>query len=141
MKDWTFFSSLQNTFEQTRKHDTDSELLYLHSNIGLTVDLNAIRNLVPGLRVNSFTSFAGVIRIGENSPEYSELDVWILVDGRLRSFRKALRANQGFDIQVDITEQDRFLTLMVTDCGIVYDKNWPANHAIRMAGRTNDMNN
>ena len=80
------------------------------------------------LNLTPFTSFAGVIRIGENSPEYSELDVWVLVDGRLRSFRKALRANQGFDIQVDITEQDRFLTLMVTDCGIVYDKNWPANH-------------
>jgi hypothetical protein len=128
MKDWAFFSSLQKTFEQTRKHDADSELLYLHSNIGLTVDLNAVRNLVPGLRINSFTSFAGVIRIGENSPEYSELDVWVLVDGRLRSSRKALRANQGFDIQVDITEQDRFLTLMVTDSGTVYDKNWPANH-------------
>jgi hypothetical protein len=128
MKDWAFFSPLQKTFERTRKHDGDSELLYLHSNIGLTVDLNAVRNLVPGLRVNSFTSFAGVIRIGENSPEYSELDVWVLVDGRLRSSRKALRANQGFDIQVDIAEQDRFLTLMVTDSGTVYDKNWPANH-------------
>ncbi|MBN2511992.1 MAG: hypothetical protein JXB18_03535 [Sedimentisphaerales bacterium] len=128
MKDWTFFHPLQKTFEQTRKRDADSEVLYLHSNIGLTVDLNVIRNLVPGLRINSFTSFAGIIRIGENSPEYSELDVWVLVDGRLRSSRKALRANQGFDIQVDIAERNRFLTLIVTDCGIVYDKNWPANH-------------
>lgn len=128
LKDWTFYSPLQKTFEQSRKHDADSELLYLHSNIGLTIDLNAVRNLVPGLLIHSFTSFAGVIRIEGGSPAYSELDVWVLVDGQLRSCRKALRADQGFDIQVNIAEQDRFLTLMVTDGGIVYNKYWPANH-------------
>jgi hypothetical protein len=120
MKDWAFFSSLQKTFEQTRKHDADSELLYLHSNIGLTVDLNGAQSC-PGLRINSFTSFAGVIRIGENSPEYSELDVWVLVDGGCGLLERP-SGHQGFDIQVDITEQDRFLTLMVTDSGLCMTK-------------------
>ncbi len=127
-KDWTFFDALQQTFEQSRKQFQDSGVLYLHSNIGLTVDLNAVRQVVPGLRISSFSAFAGIIRMGNNTPDYSEVDVWVLVDGQIQDVRKGLGVDQGYDIQVDITDTDRFLTLVVTDGGNINVEGSPANH-------------
>jgi hypothetical protein len=127
-KDWTFFEPLQQTFEQSRKQFQDPGLLYLHSNIGLTVDLNAVRRVVPGLRVSSFSAFAGIIRMGANKPDFSEADIWVLVDGEVKSSKKSLRADQGYDIHVEISDTDRFLTLVVTDGGKIYSKDYPANH-------------
>lgn len=128
LKDWTFFEPLQRTFAASRKAYPDSEALYLHSNLGLTVDLNAVRRVVPGLRLSAFTAYAGILRMGENLPEHSEADVWVLVDGELRANRRALQADAGLDIRVDLEDRDRFLTLLVTDGGKAYEENWPANH-------------
>jgi hypothetical protein len=127
-KDWTFFEPLEQQFEQSEKQFPDSGVLYLHSNIGLTVDLNAVRQAVPGLRLSSFSAFAGIIRMGNNAPEYSEVDIWVLVDGQLRSVRKGLGIGQGCDIDVDIAPADRFLTLAVTDGGHINAEGFPANH-------------
>lgn len=128
LKDWTFFDPLQNVFKQTYPADADPGLLYLHSNIGLTINLDAVRKAAPGLRIENFKSYAGIVRMGNNVPEYSEADVWVLVDGQLRSSRKSLRADQGYAIDVAITDADRFLTLVVTDGGKVYADGYPANH-------------
>jgi hypothetical protein len=127
-KDCTFFNPVQQTFEQSKKQFTDSGLLYLHSNIGLTVDLNAVRAVVPGLRIASFSAFAGIVDMWNNAPDYSEADVWVLVDGQVKSFQKALRADRGYDIHVDIADAERFLSLIVTDGGKVYAEGFPANH-------------
>jgi hypothetical protein len=127
-KDWTFFDPLQRTFEQTRKQYADSEALYLHSNIGVTVDLQAVRRLVPGFRITDFRAFAGILRISDNVPDFSEADIWILVDGQLRSSRQGLRADQGYDIKGVLSDQDRFVTLAVTDSGKVYTEGSPANN-------------
>ncbi|MCU0615434.1 MAG: FecR family protein [Desulfobacterales bacterium] len=123
-----FFDPLERTWEQTRKQFKDSGALYLHSNIGLTVDLNAVRQVVPGLRISSFSAFAGIIRMGNNTPDYSEVDVWVLVDGQLRSGKKGLRADQGYDVKIDINDADNFLSLIVTDGGKVNLEGFPANH-------------
>lgn len=125
---WTFFEPLQQTFVQSRKQFQDSGVLYLHSNVGLTVDLNAVRQMVPGLRISFFSAFAGVMRMGDNAPDLSEADIWVLVDGEVQSFKKALRADQGYDVQVKIADSDRFLTLVVTDGGRIYAEGFPANH-------------
>lgn len=130
-KDWMFFNSLQRTFELSHKHFSDSGLLYLHSNLGLTVDLNAIRRAAPELRVSSFSAFAGIVRLGDTSDEesnYAEADIWVLVDGQVRSHRQALRVSEGYDIQVDIADANRFLTLIVTDGGKEYSAKNPANY-------------
>lgn len=127
-KGWTFFEPLQQTFEQQYKHFSDPAALYLHSNIGVTIDLNAIRRSVSGLRIASFSSFAGIIRMGDNTPEYSEADVWILVDGRVKSSRKALNCDQGYNIHVELSDRDRYLTLVVTDGGSARAEGFPANH-------------
>jgi hypothetical protein len=55
----------------------------------------------------------------ENSrPEPARSDAWILVDGERRSGRRGLnRAGGVYSITVPISENDRFLTLAVTDGG------------------------
>lgn len=127
-KDWTFFEPLQQTFVLSRKQFKDSGVLYLHSNIGMTVDLNAVRQAVPALRISSFSTFAGIIHMGDNTPDLSEADVWVLVDGQVKSHKKALRADQGYDIHVDLSDTNRFLTLVVTDGGKINEEGFPANH-------------
>ena len=127
-KNWAFFDSLQRQYDQNRRQFTDSGVLYMHSNIGLTVDLKAIRQTVPGLRLTSFSAFAGIIRMGSNTPEYSEVDIWVLVDGRLVDAKKDLGVDQGYDIRVDLSDTDCFLTLVVTDGGHALAKGYPANH-------------
>jgi hypothetical protein len=127
-KNCTFFGSVQKTFEQSRKQRKDFGYLYLHSNMGLTVDLNAVRQTVGGLRITSFSAFAGIIDMWNNAPNYSEVDVWVLVDGQLRASRKGLRSDQGYDIHVDLFETDRFLTLVMTDGGKINLDGFPANH-------------
>lgn len=128
LKDWRFFEPLQQKYEQSRKRNADSGALYLHSNLGMTIDLDAVRRTVPGLRIASFSAFAGILRVGKNLPDYAEADVWVLIDGQLRASRKQLRAEDGFEIYVPLADSDRFLTLLVTDGGRVLEKNWPANH-------------
>ncbi|HOK65475.1 MAG TPA: FecR domain-containing protein [Anaerohalosphaeraceae bacterium] len=127
-KDWTFYEPLQGIFEKTVKQFEESGLLYFHSNMGLTVDLEAVRRIVPGLRLDSFSAYAGMIRMGQNPPDYAEADIWVLVDGQLRCSRKQLRAGEGFEVRVNLAEQDRFLTLIVTDSGTSYVEGQPPNH-------------
>ena len=129
-KNCTFFDPLQQTFEQSAKQFTDSGFLFLHSNIGLTMDLDAVRSELPGVRIASFSAYAGIVNFLNNAEalDYAEVDVWVLVDGQLRSSRQGLRADQGYDIHVDLTDQDRFLTLVVTDGGTPYLDESIANH-------------
>jgi hypothetical protein len=127
-KGWAFFEPLQQSYEQQYKRFSDPATLYLHSNIGLTIDLNAVRSAVAGLKITSFSAFAGIIRMGDNTPDYSEADVWVLIDGQIRSSRKALGSDQGYNISVVLADTDRFLTLVVTDGGSVRAEGFPANH-------------
>ncbi|MBC8378849.1 MAG: hypothetical protein H8E62_06730 [Planctomycetes bacterium] len=129
-KNCTFFDPLQQNFERSSKQFTDSGFLYLHSNMGLTVDLDAVRSEAPGCRIASFSAFAGIMNFLNNAEalDYAEVDIWVLVDGQLRTSRQGLRADQGYDIHVDLADQDRFLTLVVTDGGTPYLDESIANH-------------
>lgn len=128
LKDWAFFDPLEQRFKQGRRQYPDAGVLYLHSNLGVTVDLEAVRRQAPGLRISDFSAFAGIIRMGNNIPDYSEADVWVLVDGQIRAVRKGLRAEEGFDIRIELSDRDRYLSLIVTDGGHAYADGWPANH-------------
>ncbi len=127
-KNCKFFDPVQQIFEESKQQFEDPGFLYLHSNMGLTVDLNAVRRIVPGLRISSFSAYAGIIDMWNNEPDYSQVDVWVLVDGQVKSSRKAIKADQGYDIHVDIFDVDRFLSLVVTDGGQINAEGFPANH-------------
>jgi hypothetical protein len=89
--------------------------IFLHSNLGITFDLEAIRRVLPNEGIKAFTCTFGIGEITSNSGQI--LDVWILVDGQARFERQGVSSSMVLDIAVELSRTDRFLTLVVTDGG------------------------
>jgi hypothetical protein len=94
----------------------DHGLLLLHSNVGLTLDLTAIRRLHPGQKLVRFRAVAGNASRAEVSR--ARADVFVLVDGVARVDRRGFMNDEApFEVDVPIRDTDRFLTLASTDGG------------------------
>jgi hypothetical protein len=87
--------------------------LSLSANIGLTFDLNAIRQTMPGIMITAFHATAGVPI--HPKPNLTEIDLWVLVDGEVRYVKKDVRYPTMDPIRIPLNSQDHFLTLVVTD--------------------------
>jgi hypothetical protein len=108
---------LDSLVDQTMKvYDSPSRTLLLHSNMGITFDLQAIRNLLPGVRIVRFQSKFG-IRKWTARTSASNADFWILIDGKLTHKKTQVKENSLFDVDIELSENDRFLTLIETDGG------------------------
>ena len=103
----------------------DNPAISMHSNQGITFDLQAIRQTIPGGRILRFTSLFGVSgtvaldplftpkTVGPNS---GKVNCWVLIDGQERFNRNSVSYLHGaIGIDVDINDEDRFLTLVVTE--------------------------
>ncbi|MBN2514180.1 MAG: hypothetical protein JXB18_14675 [Sedimentisphaerales bacterium] len=92
----------------------ENPAVFMHANIGITFDLQAIRSLLPdGVRPGRFTAIAAAPIPYPDIANY--FDIWIVVDGQVRFSRTGVSAPGNFPIDVDLTEQDRFLSLIVTE--------------------------
>ncbi len=94
--------------------------LLLHSNGGITFDLEAIRQLLPEAEIVSFTSLCGLTDVVRpRAAEYInrlKADFFVLVDGEVRFEHKGVRqADEPDAIKIDLDRKDRFLTLIVSD--------------------------
>lgn len=87
--------------------------LSLSANIGITFDLSAIRQTMPGSMITAFDSTAGIPTPSE--PDLAEVDLWVLVDGEVRFVKQDVRIPTLSRIHVPLNSQDHFLTLVVTD--------------------------
>ena len=86
-------------------------LLAMHSNVGITFNLKAIRKAYGGQQFDRFRATAGNDR---NTPP----DLWVFVDGRLAWKSLHINAKSGVQfVDVAIGPEDRFLTLVSTDGG------------------------
>ena len=108
-----------------RLQQTSDGLMGLHANVGITFDLDAVReararNLKSfrAIAVNLDTSPAGHSR-GEDSPNGDSFaDLRIFVDGKLRYSRLEFGRRDGdAGIVVALSDEDRFLTIVTTDAG------------------------
>ena len=98
----------------------------MHSNAGITFDLSAIRNSIPGLRIKAFKSTFGIADAAK-IPESDSIDadVIILLDGESKFSRfKYNQKNDPIDIAVEIKPEDRFLTIVCTE-GSRNEGDWP----------------
>ncbi len=87
--------------------------LFMHANCGITYDMNIIRKSLPqGAFIASFVSKAG----SPDNPdgEIHNVDLWVLVDGKLKYSQTDLSTSKQFDIDIPLQENDRFLSLVVT---------------------------
>lgn len=89
--------------------------IFMHSNLGITFDLDAIRRAYPDINLTEFRAVCGICDNGPNRLPYA--DFWVLIDGRLEFSRIGVRAGIAHKVRVPIADQSRFLTLITTDGG------------------------
>lgn len=91
----------------------ENPCIFMHANLGITFDLDAIRSQFPGKEIVRFQSFVG---ISETAWRDCNADFWVLVDGRIRYKKMAVQQKGLADtLQIELSGRDRFLTLVVTD--------------------------
>lgn len=102
--------------ENVGDHKAKSPFLYMHSNMGITFDLQAIRESLPGAAITRFQSQCGLRRYADY-PTAGNADFWVIVDGKVRFKQEQVRAGGLYPIDIELSENDRFLTLVETDGG------------------------
>lgn len=91
--------------------------LLLHANAGITFNLQAIRSQLAGMKISRFRSIIGIC---DSTWRPCNADFWILVDGKLRYSKQKVRKKGILEtVDIDLSENDRFLTLITTDGGDV----------------------
>ncbi len=95
---------------------SDHPGIFLHANLGITFDLNRIRQLVMTDGNFVFRSKIGISERG--TPRQCNADFWVLVDGQIRYQRCQVQTKGLCDIiEITLHPNDKFLTLMTTDGG------------------------
>ncbi|HOK66385.1 MAG TPA: FecR domain-containing protein [Anaerohalosphaeraceae bacterium] len=102
--------------------------LFMHPNMGFTLDLNKIRRQIPSLQIQRFTAECGIalsarealkkIYPDGNIPEDERpsVDFAVLLDGKAKQTFTGITLESGIlKIDVDIQPTERFLTLAATD--------------------------
>lgn len=103
--------AIQNTSVSGR---WNAQCLLMHANMGITYDLQAIRNLLPTIKIARFQTKFGIEK-ETIRPDASNADFWILVDGKIRYQKTQVKEKTLFSADIEILEKDRFLTLITTD--------------------------
>jgi hypothetical protein len=90
----------------------------IHANQGISFDLEAIRQSMPGMVIDQFKSICGVSETVLDDKMTAVVDFWVLVDGEQRFSRRVSSGfGGGVTVDVKLDRQDRFLTLITTDAG------------------------
>lgn len=137
-KNCRYFPQIHEQYRANRHLDLFESAIYMHSNVGVTIDINAVRHTFPGQKVLRFRTSVGTAfsssaygqftSIYEAAPVYTDFDVWIVMDGRLQKKIEKVRSDSLLDIDVPVTSADRFLTIIVTDGHSVHADGSQANH-------------
>jgi hypothetical protein len=136
-KKWKYTTLAAHRYEKMRDLTFESSILYMHSNIGATFSLDAVRQRFPGLSIRRFLTTVGTLSSYGGYPIYpnegfspveTEFDVWFVVDGQLRMKAQKVRSDSLINLEVPISPEDRFLSILVTDGGVNYSPGNNANH-------------
>lgn len=117
--------------------------LTMHSNLGMTFDLSAIRKTLPGMRIQSFSSVFGISQTVEkwikfdftgwertseviklSEERHSRAEFWVFLDGKnvLRQTLSSISKAGKIDLPID--EGVRYLTLAVTESDDTFMFDW-----------------
>jgi hypothetical protein len=121
----------------------DTPAITIHSSQGITFDLSKIRTNIPESRITQFRSLigisetvqahlAGLRATAQTTPAemerllkatYSNAVFWVFLDGKKVYEGKMANSDKPIQLEIPITDGDRFLTLAVTesDDGWAYD--------------------
>lgn len=124
--------------------DKKNPAVTMHSNLGITFDLSAVRAALPGVRINSFSSTFGVSETVEKwlrSRDFSDLEqstevakisavrqsdaaFWVFLDGKKVFCETLSNASKAGTVDIPIEEDVRFLTLAVTEADDTFMFDW-----------------
>lgn len=116
----------------------------IHSNLGITFDLDAIRQSIPGLEIKTFQAVAGVSqtvrqsleqeknRTFDDFPEvkkvfdagFSKVEFWVLLDGKIVFHQQRNSDQGGCPIRIPLPSEARFMTLAVTESDDTQAYDW-----------------
>ena len=101
------------------------QAITIHSNMGVTFDLQQIRRSMPGLEPTRFRSRAGLSEtISQYFDRDSEVEFWVLLDGCVHVRQLRRMSDGGFEIDVPLDSSVRFLSLAVTEGGDGISSDW-----------------
>ena len=98
-----------------------NNLLVVHSNSGLTINLGAIRRLYPGVPLRAFRATLGDSFVGPDKVykiPAPRADVFLLVDGKLVFHKIGMTGEvKPINVNVGLPPHAKYLTLVTTDGG------------------------
>ena len=100
----------------------ESPALALHSNAGITFDLDALRADMPGIQIVKFKAICG---ISEEVRYRSKVDFHVLVDG-VKRFQalEVQKSSVPREVSIPLNKEDRFLTLVTSDSDMYPNEDW-----------------
>ncbi len=98
--------------------------IVLHSNSGLTFDIDSIRNLFPKFGSIFFTADIGITEAVDKD-QLNITEFWVLIDGKVRHHmvQKDFKLKSEY-VQIEILEEERFMTLVASDGDNLVDFDW-----------------
>ena len=107
-------------FNGVAKGTAEEPVVLMHSNAGITFDLQAMRRRVSDSEITRFVSSFGMSSLLKG--ERPKSDVWVLVDGQIRFSKVELTPEAGtLDMTIEISPSERFLTIAVTDAAQAHE--------------------
>ncbi len=104
----------------------DNPCIFLAANAGITFDLERIRSSLKGVGIRKFTCEAGISQTADK--QYADPDIWILLDGKTVYTREKLEFDSTYNIEIEISPEARFLTLIATDGGPLFTESKNDNY-------------
>jgi len=102
----------------------DKPAISMHSNMGITFDLEAIRRAMPGTDILRFEAVCAICQTPAVGADKAKTDFSVLVDGKLRFRRTGMTFRSTALVDIVFHSYDQFLTLVTTDGGDgnIYDR-------------------
>jgi len=136
-KKWKYTAIVEQRYEKMRDLTFEPSILYMHSNLGATFNLEAVRHQFGGKSISRFLTTVGTLAsfggypiylTEEFTPAETEFDVWFVVDGSLRMKAQKVRSDSLINLEVPISPEDRFLSILVTDGSVSSSPGNNVNH-------------
>ena len=89
--------------------------LLMHANVGITFDLQAIRQNLPDGSVTEFVSVYGIADAYADKKVEPHADFWVLLDGEVKFSKTNVVSLESGVIRIPISAENQYLTLITTE--------------------------
>lgn len=110
---------------------SNNPAIYMHTNVGITFDLDAIRSAYGNHPITYFESMCGIPEMVRQTyanetknPEKTALAFYVFLDDQCQLVKTFDNDSQPEKIRIPISQESRFLTVAVVDTGLNSDYDW-----------------